>query len=521
MEYTKTLRNINRADVLLVGMRAITLSILHENRLPMPLSFVITSHCLEKFLEDNELKEKAEQVLVRQENPEAADQEIAGLFLAAVFSDEIAEELGEAYESLNMGDESGSASMLVKKAEEPNLMLIPSLDYPQDPEESTKIIRAMAGKKQFLDSLKTCFGLLFTSAAHDFRENAGVTAFKAGVIVQRMIDEEISGEAYVQDDNEILIKAYAGIYNPENKSEKDIFIVSRNYINITSAKVVHQDFKLVRDEREIISYPLKERGSRQKANDKEVIELARIGKRAAMILEQKVSCVMGLKREKAYLFFCDELPSPEKIKEAAEAKESIKEQPSYPAEADLGRRHVILSGPEEEQDEHAEISQEPEEMIHASAAEVPQGLAQAFEISLEDTKQASESGKEDNFIITIPEEETRQEEPHGQAAQFEEKIDKQMILDNSMQEFNKLILNASMIITNALQEKYLTIQGDEPGSFLNMIKALEKTRSIPCKKEILLIEKLKDKFLKEPGALTLQEIQFSMETAKKFLQEFR
>jgi phosphoenolpyruvate synthase/pyruvate phosphate dikinase len=206
MLYTKTLRNIEEADLRIVGKRAFRIAKLAQNFSSMH-GFVITSLMLEKFLAVSRISQKAFPAAGFRfwQNATAAGRAIAtdasGIkesILAAQMPDELEEEILENYHSLNISG--GKLKELLQSYQEPLVMLRPSYleNSGQTAQKPQKDIINLKGEKKIIDAIKGIWA-----------ENPQGVA----IIVQKMPSPAQSGRLYTTcptNDGEVLIEACFG-----------------------------------------------------------------------------------------------------------------------------------------------------------------------------------------------------------------------------------------------------------------------------------------------------------------------
>ncbi|MBU0758736.1 MAG: PEP/pyruvate-binding domain-containing protein, partial [Nanoarchaeota archaeon] len=425
MKFITTLRSMDRSKPELVGIRAMDLALLNEKSIQIPLCFVITGNALNIFLEENELIAKISRIRKEISDDTKADGEIEGVFCASNLPKALEEELNEAYESIFVSEENITAAHLMKNDEEPDLLLIPSTDYTQDCDHNRGIRRSIASRKDFISQLKGVWADMFKSHEAQFRNQSD--DFNVGIIIQRMINEDISATAQVGGSDDILVNAYFGLTSFSQSVHCDSFTVSKNQLAVKSSSIVHQDFKLIREDQGTEEQPLKEIGSEQKANDKQVIEVARVAKRSAVYLNKSIQIWFGFKKNKLYLMFCNEPPATSKqalseivpemsvdinISEQTtdEQDESIIKEVPLGAESEFAKLSVteaaeipepqILAEAEQGLVEEQEESREPEQTSNVDEIDVDDAG------TIPVTNDPSEARSDERFTATFSQDET-------------------------------------------------------------------------------------------------------------------
>jgi len=423
VEYIITLNNVKGSSLDDAGFRAVDLAVLREKRLNIPLSFVINNLAFEEFLKENGLKVKIEKAM-QNKKPVNAYEEVLELFNEATISKDFETELYEAYESLAI-DPGATASSIVSEWDYPFVTLVRSPNYLLSTEDIEGFKQNIRGKEALIKALKHVWASYYSPNSNAYRKKTNITDFNTGIIVQKMKRINESAVSYsICDLNEstILVKSFLGIQDYDFEKEilgKDRHEVDIDTLMISRAEVNTQEYSIVRNPEtyELATHDLKERGSRQKLDDKQIYEIARITKRAKSFLGKNIKLFMGVRDAYTYVFFVNRhLAEPQKITtEKQEAVVGVDEQGAQVldykhevtgAEAldipkiisdEEAREEVIKEKSEEiiEQekeeviDEKEEVEQEPE---HEVEPEVDEELKQDLEFldEIEETKEEIE-----------------------------------------------------------------------------------------------------------------------------------
>lgn len=309
MRYILTLNNVKRSDLDNVGFRAIDLALLREKRLNIPLTFVINNDAFEDFLNENGFKAKIEKVF-QNKNPVDAYKEILELFSKAVMPPELEAELFEAYESLAI-DPGATASTIVSEWDSPFVCIARSPSYLLSTENREGIIQNIRGKNNLLDALKLVWVSVYSPESVAYRKKTGITdSFGIGVLVQKMKKIEQSAVSYSfsdLDEKTILVKSFTGLQDYTSETEilgKDCHEVDADSLMITKADVNVQEYSIVRDPEsfELKKHALGEPGSKQKLNDRQIYEAARITKRAKSFLGKALKLYLGIRNDYTHIF---------------------------------------------------------------------------------------------------------------------------------------------------------------------------------------------------------------------------
>ncbi len=301
MQYVRTLKEIHRADRDLVGERATDLAVLSEHDFSTPLSFVLTNDAFEHFILQNKLRDRIALAL-QGADPNRIYERIRELILNTPVPQEIVAEIVEAYESLSI-DENESLNGMVKSKDAPYVTVILSPNHTVPSESKEGIILNVRGLEELLIALQECWACLFTPGLQRHRQAAGVTNrnLNVGVIIQQMCRGDVSAEAWSatgSDPTKLTVQSYYGALDIGIGVEKDEFRLNRDYLKPVYQSVGIQTQLLARDETgKLGKVPLGPRGEEQKLNDRVMIELGRLTKKASQVLDSQVTLLFNVQDE--------------------------------------------------------------------------------------------------------------------------------------------------------------------------------------------------------------------------------
>jgi len=335
MDNILTLNKINRSDTDIAGFRAVDLAELFNKKLNIPICFVIKSSLFDEFLEKNNLKPQISKILSEadysnDESLEEAYAKIKELFSGYELSEKEENELLEAYETLAIDMDHIDIAKLVTTIDKPFLTVTGSPNYVDDSENNESIFQNVKGKTSLIKAIKNSWLSLYTPRALKYRKQNDIHGEeKTAVIVQRMIETEVSAQSY-SDEEEIIVKTFLGFQDYHEEFDKDVTVFSKGTLTIKNTKINFQEHQYVRDikDNNLVKKALKEEGEKQKLNDKECEEIARITKRVEGFLEKPVKVFISMTKGKIYLLFANRIIR--KHKEEIE-EEPIKEEVPRPA----------------------------------------------------------------------------------------------------------------------------------------------------------------------------------------------
>ncbi|MBC8495375.1 hypothetical protein H8D36_04435 [archaeon] len=331
MDNILTLNRINRSDSDEVGFKAVDLSELYSKKINIPICFVIKNTLFDNFIENNGMRAHIDKILSKinysdDNSIQDTFREIKELFSKFEFSEVEENELMEAYETLAIDIDHIDIAKLVTTIDKPYLTIIGSPNYVDDSENNENIFYNIRGKKSLMNTLKSCWLSLYSPRALKYRkDNDFQTREKMAVIVQRMVESNISAQAYTDEEN-IVVQTFIGYQDYQEEFEKDVVIFDKGTLNIKNTKINFQEYQYIRDMRDnnLVKKALKVEGEKQKVNDKDAEELARITKKVEGFLEKPVKVFLSIAKSKIYLIFANRVIR--KKKNAVE-EETISEEP--------------------------------------------------------------------------------------------------------------------------------------------------------------------------------------------------
>lgn len=346
MRYILTLNNVKRSDLEDVGFRAVDLAVLREKRLNIPLTFVIRNDAFEDFMKENGLRAKIEKAC-QNINAYECYRKVLELFEKASFPEEVETELFEAYESLSI-DPGASASRIVSEFDYPFVTLFRSPAYLLATDDADGIGQNIRGKEGLVKELKTVWASYFSPDSVAYRKKAGISEeFTSGVLVQKTKRIKHSAMCYSQsgfDENTIVVKGFTGMPEfglPERILGKDVHEVDIDSLAIKKAEINVQEYSIIRDldSGQLVKHELKELGSRQKLDDKQVYEVARITKRAKSFIGKDLKLYLGVRDAYTYVCLANRMiAQPQRM---TEEKEEIKAEVTREGERVVEHKHEV------------------------------------------------------------------------------------------------------------------------------------------------------------------------------------
>ena len=226
-----------------VGRKGLSLFQLKDMDIPIPEFFVLSSRIYDKFV-SQALLNNSEKLLEGGKNPE--DSEVLQSFLKTEFEEEIVEELLSAYTRL-----SGFTDAWVSVRS--------SVVFPSSPEVSFSGVFStelnVRGLKNLIDSVKRIYSSLYTDDVVAYASSKGINLsdVKLAVVVQKMVQAEVSGVAFTvdpitQDSTKLSIEAIFGLGDTISLGEltPDTYLLEKKELNVIEKHIAPQEWMKVR-----------------------------------------------------------------------------------------------------------------------------------------------------------------------------------------------------------------------------------------------------------------------------------
>jgi pyruvate,water dikinase len=272
----------------LVGRKGLSLFELKDMDVPIPDFFVVSSSVFDKVISTSLIRDSKE-LLKGKKNPD--EEEVAKSILKTEFSEEVEEEILSGYTRI-----SGFTDAWVSVRS--------SVVFPSIPELSFSGIFStelnVRGRKDLLESIKRIYTSMFTDDVVAYASAKGINLadVKLAVVVQRMIQSEVSGVSFTvdpitRDTTKLSIEAVYGLGDTISLGEltPDTYLLNKKDLSVLEKKISPQEWMKIR----VLRRSSKNDGTqkvtisnnwshRQKVEDKYLKEIAKI----SLIVENKL-----------------------------------------------------------------------------------------------------------------------------------------------------------------------------------------------------------------------------------------
>jgi pyruvate, water dikinase len=283
---------LSKGDAALAGGKGASLGEMTQAAIPVPPGFVVLAGSFEQFLKETDLNVEIDAILRSVNHKEIhtvenASEKIQGLILAAKMPEDIETDIKKEFKLLNT-----------------KYVAVRSSATAEDGQD-----HAWAGQldsflntteKDLLNKVQRCWASLFTPRAIFYRFEKGLdtTKISVAVVVQKMVESEISGIAFsvhpvTQDYNQLIIEAGCGLGEAivSGQITPDSYVVDKIPRKIVDINISEQErglYKIDGGGNEWKDIPAS-LGARQKLSEAQILELSEI--------------ILGI--EKHYGFPCD------------------------------------------------------------------------------------------------------------------------------------------------------------------------------------------------------------------------
>jgi pyruvate,water dikinase len=277
---------VDKEDIPLVGGKGANLGEMASFGIPVPEGFVVTSKAYFDFLRENKLELKIKDVLekINPQDPQSfneASGKIKKLILGGKISLQLAKEIIDNY--LKLGGLLKNALVAIRSsatAED-----LPTASFAGQQASFLNI----KGEANVLEKVKECWASLFEPRAIFYRQEKGFDHLKVGlaVVIQKMVPAEVSGVMFTCDPvtnqkNRIVIEAIWGLgeYLVQGKVTPDFYLLDKNSLEILEKRIAKQTIQLIKvgtlNKQTTVPKKLQDK---RKLTDKQIVELAKIGKK--------------------------------------------------------------------------------------------------------------------------------------------------------------------------------------------------------------------------------------------------
>ncbi len=275
----KPFSKIGKKDAAIAGGKGASLGEMTQAGLKVPPGFVILAGAFDRFLEETDLTQELEAQLKKVNykdvnSVDGASSKIRSLIAGAKMPADLAKDISAEFKKLK------SRFVAVRSS--------------ATAEDSSAA--SWAGEletylnttdKSLLDNVKKCWSSLFTPRAIFYRHEKKMlkTKVSVAVVVQKMVDSEISGIAFTvhpvtQDRNQMIIEAGYGLGEAivSGSVTPDSYVIGKKELSIIDINISDQERQIIKGLKGGVKWVpvLKSLQGKQKLSGKQIIELAKV-----------------------------------------------------------------------------------------------------------------------------------------------------------------------------------------------------------------------------------------------------
>jgi phosphoenolpyruvate synthase/pyruvate phosphate dikinase len=284
MELVRNFTQLNKGDAHLAGGKGASLGEMTQAGIPVPPGFVVLSESFEQFLRETDLVQEIDTILHKINHKEIhtverASEDIRALILSRDMPQDIREEINRSFKELDTKYVAVRSSATAEDG----------MDHAWAGQLESYLNTT---EEDLLTKVKLCWSSLFTPRAIFYRFEKGLhtTKISVAVVVQKMIESEVSGIAFsvhpvTEDHNQLIIEAGFGLGEAivSGSITPDSYVVEKEPRKILDINISTQERGLYRTENASVEHGNNEwvtipepKASSQVLNEAQILELSEI-----------------------------------------------------------------------------------------------------------------------------------------------------------------------------------------------------------------------------------------------------
>ena len=296
-------------DIPLVGGKGANLGELTRAGFPVPNAFVLTTAAYDYFIKKSNIFESINEELKSidknsDDTLTQASARIRDLFDKCEIPNDLKDDIKASYKKLfGKGKEGFVAVRSSATAED-----LPDASFAGQQETYLNV----HGEDDLFDKVRKCWSSLFTARAIAYREKQGFKHedVKLAVVVQKMVNSEVSGIMFTVDPNsgvkEIVIEAGFGLGEAIVGGEvtPDTYKVDKSTMNVKKKRISTQKWKYTKDPKDghTIKANIPDKLQKvQKIDDRRISEVAEIGRQIEIHYDKPMDMEWCIEDNKVYI----------------------------------------------------------------------------------------------------------------------------------------------------------------------------------------------------------------------------
>jgi len=284
--YTVFFKEIDKEDLPLVGGKGANLGEMTKAGFPVPNGFAITVPAYELFVEESGISKELSRIVkatnvANTEELSGAASKIQKKIKTSDIPEAVSKEIIRSYKKLSGPFKSALVAVRSSATAED----LPNASFAGQQATFLNI----KGEANLINYTRECWASLFTARAIFYREQNKIKHenVKISVIVQKMIQSEVSGVMFTQDPitnekDRIIIEAIWGLGEliVQGTVVPDHYVVQKETFDILSKQIADQSIQLIKVKGATIETGVGENKKHlAKVNEKEIIAIAKLGDR--------------------------------------------------------------------------------------------------------------------------------------------------------------------------------------------------------------------------------------------------
>jgi len=285
MKRIVSISDLGKNDIDIAGGKGANLGELVAAGFNVPPGFVLTTAAYDYFLENSEIVDRVKDILAKvdassEPSLQEASASIRELFDHVEIPSDLKDQILSSHKAMFKGKKMGLVAVRSSATAED----LPTASFAGQQDTYLNV----ESPEELLDKVRKCWSSLFTPRAIYYRITKGFehSKVKLAVVVQKMINSEISGIMFTVDPNSemphIIIEAGYGLGEAlvGGKVTPDTYVVDKFHDKILNKRIAKQNWKLVRGkdgECEKADVPEDLRNV-QKMTDEQILALGEIGR---------------------------------------------------------------------------------------------------------------------------------------------------------------------------------------------------------------------------------------------------
>ena len=342
-------KDISKNDVLKVGGKGAQLGEMFNLGIPVPQGFCISVNAYKRFLEETKIGDIIYDILDNldvndNELLHEASEKIQDMILEAEIPNDIANEIKESYNNLNVDVDiiriaNKKTLDIIKAGRDYSYVAIRSSANAEDQPTTSfagqnVTFLNIKGADNVVNNVKKCWASLFTARCIFYRVENKLEHRKVliAVVVQKMVNSTAAGVIFTMNpatnnDKEIVIEAGFGLGEMvvSGSITPDIYLINKDNLEIIDKSINKQEWQIVRDENlgRSVKKNLNSEGEKQKISDNIIKKLAEYAVELEKHYNANQDVEFAIEGSKIFIVQTRPVTTEKKVEEQKEKREEV------------------------------------------------------------------------------------------------------------------------------------------------------------------------------------------------------